>query len=357
MKKHKKVIDFDEIVIKPKVLILGSLIVLAVFLLLAIFLAYGTKTSAGIRLKGVFAKVIPAPAAIINYRHVVLSSELEKNLASVQQFYATQDLSQTGLRVDFSTPDGQKRLEIKKKDLLQKMVEDKAIEILAGERGSNITTSQVDQVVNKKLQEFGTLDKVKQDLLISYGWTIEDFKKEVVLPSVYKDALTAYFNEHDSNAAQAKDLINKAKAELVSGKDFAQVANDYSNGSSKANGGQLGWVKKSQLLPELQGALFGGSKFQNDSVIESSIGFHLLEVENQKKENGEDMLQLRQIFVAKTSFADWLALQMKKMSIILPSSEFVWNKNDGLVEFRDKSLNEFEKKARADAQGDASIIF
>lgn len=357
MTKHKKQTDLDEVKIRPKALVVSGLIIILVLLAISVGLAYNTKTSAGIRLKGFYAKLIPAPVAIINYRHFILSSELEKNLASVQQFYATQDFSKTGLRVDFSTPEGQKRLAIKKKDLLQKMLEDKAIEILASERGITVSPEQATKLVNEKLQEFGTAEEVKKNLADSYGWTLEDFKKQVVIPSLYKEQLAAYFNEHDANLAKTHELANKAKSELTSGKDFAQVANLYSDGSSKGKGGELGWVKKAQLLPELQVALFSKEAFKNDTVVESSIGFHIVEIENKKKDGGEDVLQLRQIFIAKYAFADWLVEQMKKMSIILPLNEFNWKSSEGMLEFKDSALNEFEKQAREQTKGDASIIF
>jgi parvulin-like peptidyl-prolyl isomerase len=217
MQKHKKGTNFDEIKIKPKTLAIASLIVLLVAFITAVFLAYGTKTSVGIRVRAIFSEIIPAPAAIINYRYFVLLGDLERNLSSVQKFYATQDLSQTGLRVDFSTPDGQKRLEIKRKNLLQKMIEDKVIEIIANKKGISISQEQAGEIVNQKLQELGTADEVKKNLLDSYGWTIDDFKKQVVLPGMYKDALNAYFDQHDSNTAHTKELAEKAKSELDGG--------------------------------------------------------------------------------------------------------------------------------------------
>ncbi len=357
MTKHKKQTDLGEVKIKPRTLVLSGLVMVIIFFIVTVALAYGTKTSVGIRLKGFYAKLAPAPAAIINYRHFVLSSELEKNLASVEKFYATQDFSKTGLRVDFSTPEGQKRLAIKKKDLLQKMIEDRAIEILASERKITVSGEQATKIVNEKLQEFGTAEEVKKNLADSYGWNLEDFKKQVVIPSLYKEQLTAYFNEHDANPTKTKALADKAKSELASGKDFAQVANLYSDGSSKGKGGELGWVKKAQLLPELQVALFSKEAFKNDTVVESSIGFHIVEIENKKKDGGEDVLQLRQIFVAKYAFADWLVEQMKKMSIILPLNEFRWKSSEGVIEFKDGALNEFERQARQQTKGDASIIF
>ncbi len=358
MEKEKKVVDFDEIRIKPKTLVISLLLILLVAVFLALFLAYGTKTILGNRIAKTISKVVPYPAAILNYHNFVFENEVEKNLTSLEQFYATQNFSQAGLRIDFTTADGQKRLEIKRKELLQKMVEDKAIKILANERKIIISQDQVDKIVNQKMQELGTTEEVKKNLLRSYGWTIEDFKKQVVLPGMYKDALAVYFNENDANIKQTEDIAKKAKKDLDSGKDFVQVVNLYSSGFSKEKGGELGWVKKSQLLPELQLALFGAEPFENDSIIESSIGFHIIEIENKKKDNNnEDVLLLRQIFIAKYSFADWLVEKMKAMSILLPSREFNWNSESGLVEFTDSILTKFEEEARGKAQGDASIIF
>ena len=37
-------------------------------------------------------------------------------------------------------------------------------------------------------------------------------------------------------------------------------------------------------------------------------------------------------------------------------SDYVWNKETGLVEFKDKSMEEFEKKALENFQGDHSYM-
>jgi DNA polymerase III delta subunit len=96
-------------------------------------LAYGTQTEIGGKISAIMSRVIPFPAAIVDYTNVVYLSDVEKDLASIETFYQTQDLSKEGLRVDFTTPDGKKRLQIKEREILDKLVEDKIIEILAKE--------------------------------------------------------------------------------------------------------------------------------------------------------------------------------------------------------------------------------
>lgn len=347
----------DEKKIKLSTVIYAILIVLVVAIGVSSVLAYGTDTAIGKKIAAKISKAVPFPAAIIDHTNFIYWDDVEKNLASVENFYKSQELSKEGLRIDFSTPDGGKRLEIKKKEIFNKLVEDKIIEILAKEKGISISNKEIDKIVNKKLAEYGTSENIKSDLLDSYGWTLEDFKKRVVLPSAYKEALTVIVTQENLDNSLAKKRIEQAKKELESGKDFAEVAKKYSNGSSSDNGGELGWVKKDQVLTEIQAAFFESKNPGKNSILESALGFHIIEVEDRKKEDNEDVLQLRQIFVSKDIFADWLQEQKKQISVIILPAGFSWNSSDGLIDFKSEEMRAFEKEERAKLNGDASLMF
>ena len=363
MKKLTKLFEKDEkdgekaIKVSLATVVYAFLIILVATIGIGAILAYGTHTDIGEKIAAKISNVIPFPAAIISWNHIVYLNDVETNTASVQQFYQTQNFSDQGLRVDFTTPIGQQRLEIKKREILDKMVEDQIIETLAKQRGITISQADLDSAVAAKLNEFGTADDVKTDLLKSYGWSMDDFKQRVVLPSMYTDALSKAVLQDNPSDTQAKTKIEQAQAELNGGVDFAQVVSKYSEGSSAANGGELGWVKKEQVVPELASALFGATAPEKNSIIESSIGFHIVDIENQKTEDGAVVLQLRQIFVAKNTFADWLQSQKQQMNVWVPMSEFVWDKKTGSIDFRDPQMQQFEKDERAKAQGDASLMF
>lgn len=357
MNKQKKQIQHEEGVIKASTLAYAIAIAAVVFIAIVSILAYGTQTKVGAKIALSVSKIVPFPAAIVDWRNVVFMDDVQANLASVEKFYQTQNFASEGLRVDFTTESGKKRLMIKKREIFDKMVEDRIIEILAKEQGVSISDNDVDNAVSEKLNEFGTADDVKNDLTRSYGWNMEDFKKKVVLPGMYSDELAKKVFAKSSDTVGAKERIERAQGELEAGKDFAEVVRSYSQGSSVENGGELGWVKKEQVVPELQEALFGTQTIKKNSVIESSIGFHIVEIENKKKENGQDSLQLRQIFVARGTFADWLVEQKKKLNIWVPLSDFVWDSKTGSIEFRDEKMRIFEKEERAKVQGDASIMF
>lgn len=357
MTKQKNIIHDNEKKIKLSTLVYAILIILIAIIGVGSILAYGTNTAVGKKIAIKMSEVIPFPAAVIDYTNFISMNNVQKNLTSIEKFYATQNLSEEGLRVDFTTPDGQKRLEIKEKEILNKMIEDKVIEILAKKQGFSVSKADVDKAVSGQLAKYGTTKDVQDNLLNSYGWNLDDFKTQVVVPTMYREMLTQYAAGQNASGTVSKTKIQQAQKELESGTDFAKVAADFSDGVSKENGGELGWVTKDQVVPELQDALFGSKPLEKDSIIESSIGFHIVEIENRKKENNEDVLQLRQIFVAKNVFADWLETQKEKMKIWIPLKDFSWNNSTGSVDFRSEQMKDFETDQRTKAQGDASIMF
>lgn len=357
MKKQTELDESGEKRIKVSTLAYALAVVFILVIALGSVLAYGTNTEIGARIAAKMSKVIPFPAAIVDWRHAIFLGEVQSNVASVEKFYQTKNFSQEGLRVDFTTEAGKKRLMIKEREIIDKMVEDKIIEILAKKNGISVSDKDVDQAVTRKLDEFGTADDVKKDLANSYGWNLEDFKQKVVLPSMYQEALAQKILQQDTSASKAKEVIEKAQKELENGKDFPEVARNYSEGPSKEKGGELGWVKKNQVLPELQDSLFGSLTFKKNSILESSIGFHIIDIEDSKKEEGEDMLRLRQVFVSKNTFSDWLQNEKKKIKVYVPLGEFVWDSSTGSVDFADEQMRSFEKEQRSKVQGDASIMF
>lgn len=318
-------------------------------------LAYGNNISYSKKIVSSFSNIVPLPALIIDGKSITFN-EIEKNLSSLRQFYESQDFSSVGLRVDFSTSDGEKRLKLKEKDVINKLVEDIMIERLAQERGIKISKSEVDQNIERKLEEYGTKDDVESSLAKLYGWSLEDFKEKVVLPQMYQEQLLASVEKEIGSLEIAKQKIEKAKSELEKGKDFSEVAKTYSEGESAKEGGQLGWVRKEQLLVELQKALFE-EETQNKSIIESSIGFHVVDVEERKKENGADVLKIRQIFVRKEMFSDWLKekMQERKVRVLIPG--YFWNKQEAIVDFDDEEMKKFEKDVINNSEGDASVLF
>lgn len=297
------------------------------------------------------------PMVVVDGHQLISFREVDGDLRSIRQFYERQDFSEVGLRVDFSSDDGKKRLKVREKELLNKLIEDRAIESLSRSRGIVVTDEMVDQGVKRKLDEFGSADTVEDDLNRLYGWSLDDFKNKIVRNALYEDELNNLFARENDTADQAKITIGKVETALARGNPFDRVASEYSDGRTAQDGGKLGWFALGDLAPELRKSVEMGRIGVASPVIESSLGFHVLMVDGVKEEEGEKRYQIRQIFVKKAVFSDWLSEQMKQMSVWAFDDEYDWNKETARLEFRDGTMKTFEADLMQHKTGDAAFLF
>jgi peptidyl-prolyl cis-trans isomerase SurA len=85
------------------------------------------------------------------------------------------------------------------------------------------------------------------------------------------------------NVAQDDDAKKKAdevRAKIVAGEPFARLASDYSDSGSKANGGLVGPISKSELSEELQKAIDGLKTGGVTPVLRTTRGYQIIKIEN-----------------------------------------------------------------------------
>lgn len=86
----------------------------------------------------------------------------------------------------------------------------------------------------------------------------------------------------EKQVAAVKDHAELARKQLVLGEDMAAVAKDVSDDPSKARGGDLGWVRKGMLLPELEPAVWALKPGELSEVLKSTLGYHLFKAEGRR---------------------------------------------------------------------------
>ncbi|MGV3602521.1 MAG: foldase protein PrsA [Dyadobacter fermentans] len=76
-----------------------------------------------------------------------------------------------------------------------------------------------------------------------------------------------------------RQQLQELKQRAEKGEDFAMLAQIYSEdlGSAKV-GGDLGFAKRGQMVPEFEGAALGLKPGEMSNVIESQFGFHLIKL-------------------------------------------------------------------------------
>ncbi|MFA6222124.1 MAG: peptidyl-prolyl cis-trans isomerase [Desulfomonilaceae bacterium] len=80
------------------------------------------------------------------------------------------------------------------------------------------------------------------------------------------------------NEKQAKDVL----ARLKKGEKFADIASQVSICPSKAKGGDLDWMPKGSLVPEIEEVAFKMKKGQIEGPVKSKFGYHILYLEDSK---------------------------------------------------------------------------
>lgn len=74
----------------------------------------------------------------------------------------------------------------------------------------------------------------------------------------------------------AKKKLKQIEDKLKNGEEFAELAIKYSDGPSKANGGDIGFFERGEMVKPFEDAAFALSKGQTSSIVETQFGFHLI---------------------------------------------------------------------------------
>jgi hypothetical protein len=319
-------------------------------------------------------KKIPYPVAFVGEKRDMISTkELIQNADAVKKFYEDQDLTDKGLIVDFSTPDGKMRLKIREKDVLNKHVEDQVIKQLANQNGIFITKEDAQKELDDTVKKAGSKKGVELRLASLYGWGFDDLRDKVVVYQMYTNRLLEKYKEISQKQDEYMEMV-KAKKELKDdGSNFAAVCDKYSEGESAKNGGELGWFPLDKINVEVVYEILEYEKGQISGIIPSRLGFHIVELQDIRDiENileADDVarglkkgdiiktreVKIRQIFKPGLSFVEWIEKQKKETKVSVWMKEYEWDKDTGSIRFKDEKMRLLEKKVRARSVDDPSI--
>jgi len=214
-----------------------------------------------------------------------------------------------------------------REQILNSLIEEKLLYAQAEIDSIQITEDEIEQRINYQInmltQQLGSLANVEKQ----YGMSIERIKRElrddvkknvmvqrlqeknfgnisVTFPEVkeffnlYKDSLgtipekvTIYHIFQNPKASEKIKVKFREKAQSIldsikAGADFAEMAKKYSDDPGSARvGGDLGFVKKGVFYPEFEAAAFKLRQGEISEVIESPVGFHIIQLIERRGES------------------------------------------------------------------------
>src|SRR3954464_7868966 len=103
---------------------------------------------------------------------------------------------------------------------------------------------------------------------------------------VYDEAIAQVKSEPEVHArhilVETEDEAKAVVAELKKGADFAELAKAKSKDPGSADGGDLGYFTKDQMVPEFSEVAFKLDKGQLSDPVKSQFGWHVIRVEDKR---------------------------------------------------------------------------
>ncbi|MDD4956707.1 MAG: peptidylprolyl isomerase [Candidatus Omnitrophica bacterium] len=150
----------------------------------------------------------------------------------------------------------------------------------------------------------------------------EKNKEKMVTPPRIKLRGIMIRKAEDRTPEESQKMIREIQEELKKGADFSEVAKKRSEGPYAADGGDMGYVVKGELLGEIDGPVFNLKKGEVSDVVETSVGYHLFFAEDVQEsrplayEEVSDFLR-EQLFMKdfQESLVEWLEEKRKNAYI------------------------------------------
>lgn len=223
------------------------------------------------------------------------------------------------------------------------------VENLVQQEMSATNIAFADQDITDELEavklQFGT-EEAFQSALDQYGYTEDVLRNEMKLSAMIRKALEsktdvtdeevqAYFDQNKAMLGSTEEQVRASHilvdtkeeadailAELKAGADFAETAQAKSKDGSAANGGDLNFFGRGQMVAPFEEAAFALEVGEISEVVQSDFGFHIIKKTDYKPATESNFDEkkdaIRTLLVgqeARTQSEAWIAGLREKAKI------------------------------------------
>lgn len=250
--------------------------------------------------------VLPLPVAMVN-NSIITIEEFEMNVAGTTQLLSAQEELQLALT---TIPTDE---EIREKEL-DRLLSIAVLEVVAADNEISVSEDEINTYFDESIlpQAPGGIEEIETTLSDLYGWTVDEFKGNIV----YEIVLRTKIDELANN----DDVLSEAVAlreEIITGeRPFSEYAVEYSKDpGSAANGGMLGFFGKNIMVPEFEEAAFALEIGEVSEPVETQFGYHLIKVTNKNEE--DDTVEARHILLQGKTSEDYIEEYKEQVDITI----------------------------------------
>jgi peptidyl-prolyl cis-trans isomerase C len=134
------------------------------------------------------------------------------------------------------------------------------------------------------------------------------------MKKVYDEAAKQIEGEQEVHArhilVETEDEAKAIEAELKKGADFAELAKKKSKDPGAADGGDLGFFTKDQMVPEFSAVAFTLEPGKISDPVKSQFGWHVIKVEEKRNRKAPDFDQVKaqiETYVTRKAQAEYVA--------------------------------------------------
>jgi len=296
------------------------------------------------------AEIIDKIVAVVNEDIITLSELREISIPYLEEMKSNYPLNYN-----------EEQIRETERRILEQLIDEKLLNHEAEILGITITEKEVDMAIRDVREDSKLSEEQFKQALVEEGITLEKYREQLKNQikkmrllgqeikskvQIKEKEIEQYYKKHmdsfntppevrlqqillmipsgasEQEISQIKEKAEEILLKIRNGEDFNTMVRLYSQGSSAATGGDMGFFKQGELLPALNEVAFSLNAGEASSVIQSSLGFHIIRIlekrERQKMTKEERWKEIESILYnqkVEDKFKQWLK-ELKKKSYI-----------------------------------------
>jgi len=131
----------------------------------------------------------------------------------------------------------------------------------------------------------------------------------------------------DESEEETVERCRAIRARLEAGEDFAELAEEFSQGSSAVRGGDLGYFREDQIIPEFRSVAGELEAGEISDPVRTEYGYHLLTVTDLKPSREKTLEESREEVIA-VLLAEKRKARFETVRAALADSTSIWKNRD-----------------------------